>query len=86
MKKTRTLLIIVGWFAAGYALWNVTVGLHFHWNFFNWSPKWDAKAALDGGGILAILGCFWFLARVTRDRVSEVMSFIVCLLLLTFWR
>jgi hypothetical protein len=84
MKITRMMMIIVGWLAASYALFNVLVWLDFHWNFFNWSPKWDVKAALDGIGILAILVCFWFLAKATRDRVSQIVSVLVCLTLVGF--
>ncbi|MGA2280807.1 MAG: hypothetical protein ABSG80_10955 [Verrucomicrobiota bacterium] len=83
MKITR-IMIIVGWLAASYALFNVIFRLDFHWNFFNWLPKWDVKAALDGISILAILVCIWFLAKATRDRVSQIVSVLVCLLLAGF--
>jgi hypothetical protein len=80
MKMIRTLLIIIGWLAACYALLNVVGGVNIGWNLFNWSPpKWDAGVVIAGVIVLAILGCIWFLARMTRDRVSQVMSFIVCL-------
>lgn len=84
MKMIRTLMIIIGWLAAGYALLHVMFGLEFHWNFFNWSPKWDSKTALDVVGILAVLVCILFLVRATRDRASQVVSVLVCLFLAAF--
>jgi hypothetical protein len=84
MKTTRMLLTIAGWFTAGYALISAMVGFELHWNFFNWSPKLDLKTFTDGLMLLAIIVGIWFLAQATRDRVSRVVSLLVCLLLVAF--
>lgn len=81
MKILRMITIIVAWLAASYGLCSVLVGLEIHWNFFNWSPRWDAQSAFFAGNIAAILGCLWFLTEATRDRVTQVMAVILCLLL-----
>jgi hypothetical protein len=84
MKTTRILTIVAGWLATTYALVYAMMKLELHWNFFDWSPEWDGRALLYGMSILAILVCVWFLANATRDRVSRVVSVLVCLLLLGF--
>jgi hypothetical protein len=84
MKTLRMMAIIAGWLLAGYALLSVMMGLGFHWNLFNWSPKLDFKVFVDGLVLVGILGGTWFLARATRDKVGRVTSLLVCLLLVAF--
>ena len=74
-------MIIGGWAVASCALLGVLVGLGLHWNFMDWSPKWDGGAAFYGFSIAAILGCIWFLAKATRDRGSRAGSLLICLIL-----
>jgi hypothetical protein len=81
MKILRTITIILAWLAASYGLCSVLVELEFHWNFFNWSPKLDAQSVFFASNITAILGCLWFLTEATRDRVSQVVAVLICLLL-----
>jgi hypothetical protein len=81
MRTIRMIMTIIGWFAATGALVAVMFRLEFHLNFFNWSPEWDVEATLYGIGILTILACIWLLAKWTRDRVSQVVSILMCLTL-----
>ena len=74
-------MIIGGWAVASCALLGVLVGLGLHWNFMDWSPKWDGGAAFYGFSIAAIMGCIWFLAKATRDRGSRAGSLLICLIL-----
>src|SRR5437867_1060347 len=80
--------MIIGWLAAiGVLLYAVLV-LSFHWNFLDWSPKWDLEAVADFIGILMSLATIWFLGKASRDKVSRVVSVLLCVLvagLAVFW-
>jgi uncharacterized membrane protein YciS (DUF1049 family) len=77
----RTLGLIIGWLAAGYALFDALMSLEFHWNFFNFHENWDAKTIRIIAQFLAVGVGFWFLAKASRDRASRVASLLICLFL-----
>lgn len=74
-------MIIIGWLAAAAALSCLKGFLNLSWNFFDWSPKWNAEVLLCNVGLLAVLVGFWFLARETHDRTGQVISALICLAL-----
>ncbi len=80
----RTIGLIIGWPAAGCALFYAMTGLEFHWNFFNFHEKWDVETMKVIAEILAVGIGFWFLAKSSRDRASRVVSLLVCLFLAGF--
>lgn len=80
----RTIGLIIGWLAAGYALFDATMGLEFHWNFFNFHEKWDAKTMRVLAQFIAVGVGFWFLAKTGSDRVSRGVSLLICLCLAGF--
>lgn len=73
-----------GWLAATSALVALLFGLGIHVNFFFWAPKWDAETMMYLIGIVAVLICIWFLAKVTKDGVTQLGSLLLCLILLGF--
>lgn len=81
MSKRRVIGLVVGWLAAGFALGFVVELLHFSWTFFTWSPQADVLSVSTLSGMLALLAGIWFLAKLTRDRVSQAASALVCLVL-----
>jgi len=80
----RAIALIISWLVVGYALVYATIGLEFHWNFFNFHEKLDAETVKDIAIILATGVGFWFLAKASRDMASRVVSLLVCLLLAGF--
>lgn len=81
MPRKRVVWLVVGWVAAGFAHYYAVLFLVMRWNFFDWSPKVDVVSVLLGAGITLTLVGIWFLAKTTRDRVSQIVSAVVCLLL-----
>ena len=82
MKKS--IMLIVSWTVAAGALFYTVLLLSFHWNFFNWSPKWDLETVAELLIALTICAAIWFLARASRDKASRIVSILVCLLLAGF--
>jgi len=78
----RAILLIPGWLAITAALLYAIVMLDMRWNFFDWHPTWDSEALayllVIAGALLAVP----FIARATRDRVSQIASLVVCLALM----
>ncbi len=77
-------LLILGWLAAGLTLWYCSLGLCFHWNFWNWEPTWDMGAAICLSGIGIALTSIWFLAGASRDVASRTGSLLICVACLIF--
>src|SRR5262245_40418537 len=83
-KVKRAILLTLGWLAAASAFWCASMCFYLRWNALTWAPTWDGAAALGALGSLAVLAGIWFLARVTRDRVSRIVSLLLCLLVVGF--
>lgn len=79
LLAARATLLILGWVAMSFVLLDTVFSVNWHWNFFNFSPKWDRAAATAVLLILAAEAGLWFLARASRDRVSRVVSLLVSL-------
>jgi hypothetical protein len=78
----RSLLLSVGWLTAGAAQYGSLLLLDVYWNLVRWHPAWDAAAWALIAGNLAAEVSIAALARVSRDRVSRVVSVILCSFLL----
>jgi hypothetical protein len=78
----RTTGLLIAWLAACYALFFCVVRLVLDWDFFDWSPKYDARAMLHLIGAALVLTGMWFLARATSrsSRACRVVSLLLCLL------
>jgi hypothetical protein len=78
----RTIMLVIGWLAACFILFAALMQIDFILNLFSWRPyKWDWRIPISGVGVLASITAIWFLAKATRDRVSRVVSLLVCLVL-----
>src|SRR5271163_4650776 len=51
----RPVLLIMGWLAAGYVYFRAQFSLDFHWNLFNFHPRWDPETAENIVEILAMV-------------------------------
>jgi hypothetical protein len=80
-KIMRALLLVIGWLAAGFMLLYGVAGLDFGWSFFGFSPKWSLQSAPEMCMIFVALPSVWFLAMASRDKVSRVVSLLVCVFL-----
>jgi hypothetical protein len=78
----RAILLTLGWLGAGAGLYLMVVSLDVYWNLFNWHPELDLIAWGFLVGIFAVLVALRLLAGATNDRVSRVVSLVVCLALL----
>ena len=81
LRAGRVSLLILGWLAVGFVLFDMEFGFNWHWNFMTFSPKWDRETATAVVAILAAEAGFWFLARASRDWASRAVSLLVCLCL-----
>jgi hypothetical protein len=80
-KMIRAILLVIGWLAAGCALFYSILGWDFNWNFLTFSPEWNLRLIWEMSGILAADAAIWFLAKATRDKGSRAVSLLVCVLL-----
>jgi hypothetical protein len=78
----HSILLSVGWLVTVGALCAAVTMIDLHWNLFFWYPSLDFIAMACGLGILGALVVICFLARFSRDQVSQVISLILCLSLL----
>ena len=76
----RAIILIIGWLAAVGALLYALLRLDLHWNFFDWSPRWDLEAVAELLGVLVAVGAIWFLGKASRDKASRFVSVLVCVL------
>ncbi|HTX20505.1 MAG TPA: hypothetical protein VMD27_01405 [Candidatus Aquilonibacter sp.] len=83
-KMRRTILLITGWLAAGVTLLYGTLYFSFGWDFISFHPKWDLETSTALFIILLAETGIWFLAKVSRDRTSHIVSLLVCVLLAWF--
>jgi hypothetical protein len=79
MKRSK--LLIVGWFAVTVWLLFTLLRIEFKWNFFDWGLVMDADVIGCGIDILLALAAFWLLAKASRDKVTRVVSALICLAL-----
>lgn len=82
MKQKLTL--IVGWLAACFLLFAALFLIDWELNLWDWDPDWDWRISILGTGVLTSITAIWFLARATRDRLSLIISLILCLALLLY--
>ena len=78
----RAILLSAGWLLAGAGLHVAFVILELYWNLYNWQPVVDWRASGLILGVLALLAVIRCLARVSRDRISQGVSLVICLSLL----
>ena len=84
-KMWRAIMLIAAWLVAGFALLLYgIVNLGFGWDFLNFHPKWDLDTIVAVLIILMAEAGIWFLAKMSRDRASRVVSLLVCLYLAGF--
>ena len=81
MLIARTTMSIIGWLTAGITLLYGLLCLDFHWNFLSLHPKWDLGTITDVVLIFAAETGIWFLAKLSRDKASRVVSLLACLVL-----
>ena len=79
----RVMMLMVGWIMAILALYLGLLGLELDWNLFDWLPRFDLRAAALLMVLLAALAGTWWLARLSSDRVTRLVSLLACLGLLT---
>jgi len=80
----RQILLTLAWVVAGATLLYSQLGLNLAWDFLGWDPGWGPVTAACGVGILGALVAMWFLGRTAGGRVLQVVSLMVCLVLLGF--
>jgi len=78
----RQILLASAWVVAGAIFWAALVLLDFAWNWLTWSPDWNRFVMAGFVSILAGLLAMWFLGRTAGGRALQVVSLIVCLVLL----
>lgn len=83
-RIARTVGLMIGWLAAGLALFVVLFCLYLDWNFFNFDPEWTSKTTVAVLGIVVIEFAIMCLAKASRDWASRVISLIVSLCLVFF--
>jgi hypothetical protein len=83
-EMKRSILLCIGWLAVGAAVVAALWSTEMHWNFFDFSPKWDAEALGYAALVLFALIGSWFLARASRDRGSQIVSLVICVALVAF--
>lgn len=77
----RAILLAIGWLVAGCMLTYGIAGWDLDWNLFHFSPRWKMGVVVELLGILVALFAMWFLARASRDKMSRVLSMLVCVYL-----
>ncbi len=82
MKRLiRSILTLLGWLAACFVFYWAMTMLDLLWNFFDWSPKFDPDVVMAGLEIAGSILAIWLLARITRDKVSQTGSCVLCVIL-----
>jgi hypothetical protein len=77
----KNLFISGAWILSGAALYVALVGLEFCWNILAWEPVGSSTAWLLMALLAVLLMGFWFLARVPVNRVTRVVTLLVCVAL-----
>ena len=78
----RTVFLIAGWVLLAVALYLPLLLLDVYWNIVTWRPEWDGTALFLLVWIgAAAAGCYW-MARASRDRLTRVVSLLICMALL----
>jgi hypothetical protein len=83
-KVGWTILWIVGWIVVGCALQYGLFGLDFSWNFMSFDPRWNLQTIVAMLIILVAEAGIWFLAKMSRDKASRIISLLICLYLAWF--
>jgi hypothetical protein len=83
-KIGQTILLIIGWFTAGFLLLWGMVSLDLHWNFIIWKPKYDSAAMFGYFTMLATVIGIWFLVKADNHKTTRLLSLLICLYL--SWR
>ena len=81
---TWTVMLIIGWLAAGFTLLYGLFRLSFDWDFISFHPQLDGATMLGVFLILVGQAGIWFLAKASRDRASRIVSLLACLSLIGF--
>lgn len=77
----RSIALIIGWLVAGRLLLFGLFSLDIKWNLFSFHPKWNREAFFSVLIILVAETGLWFLAKISRDRGSRIVSLLACLFL-----
>jgi hypothetical protein len=78
----RTSFLIAAWLVALVGHYVVLVALEFHWNLFDWLPRFDLASMGLVVALLTFLAGTWHLARVSQNRVTRIVSLVGCVALL----
>src|SRR5215471_12085200 len=81
-QMKRAMLLIPGWLVVTLGLYVALVALELYWNIFNWRLRLDWVAAGLNMAVFLPLIATWFLARATRDIITQIVSLALCLTLL----
>ena len=73
----RTALLVLGWILASLALYAALLGLELHWNFFDWSPRFDFAAGGLLLGVLLALTVIWFIAQTAQPTALRLLSLVL---------
>jgi hypothetical protein len=78
----RALFLTLGWFMASLALYVPLLLLDVYWNLVSWRPRCDWTVLTLMAWTFAATLSLGLLARSTRDKVSQVISVSICVVLL----
>jgi hypothetical protein len=75
---------ILGWLLPSLGLLYAIRCLSFEINLLDWHPDWNVTVFLSILGACVATGVIVIVSRFTKDRVSQIMSLILSLLLVLF--
>jgi hypothetical protein len=81
-RVRRSILLCIGWLAAGAGLAYSVTFLWIDWNLFDFHPTFDATYAGLVAAILIAMAACAGLAIVSKDWGSRIVSLLVCLSLI----
>jgi hypothetical protein len=77
----RALMLSFGWLTASFFLYVSFILLELYWNLFDWTPKYDLRAAVLVLIIFVSLGSIFLLAGTGSQLFNLVVSLAACLCL-----
>lgn len=80
----RAIWTSLAWVLANASFVALFFGLEADINFFRWTPQWTLQSGGCVSGILVLIVLVCYLARITRDKSSLAVSWLLSLALLGF--
>lgn len=77
-----SILKVLGWIISTVILFYSFAGLQLHLNFFTWTPEFDLETMLEISTCLISLLGMWFLSRHTNNITVQIISFLICSILI----